>query len=338
MPARRRALVTDATVQELHQGAIRSLLSSAEGGVIAAIGPGERHKTREVKQQVEDLLIGAGLGRDSAILALGGGVVTDLAGFVAATYMRGVPWVAIPTTLLAMVDASIGGKTAVDHPLGKNLIGAFHQPAMVFVDVDFLGTLPAEEMRQGLAEIAKAAAIGDADLFAMLSANRDAVLAGDPGVMIDIIARSCAVKAAVVAADEAESDLRLTLNFGHTIGHALEQVTGWTIPHGDAVAIGMVAESLIAAGEGLLPGEASRSIERTLSDLALPVAWPPGVAIGDVLDAAKRDKKTRAGGLVFALPAGIGRMARGEHGYGIPIETHRVSRVLETMRTRAGAP
>ncbi len=336
-PARRLALITDATVERLHAGAVLERLRSA--GIPAAravIDAGERHKTRETKQQVEDLLIGAGLGRDGIILALGGGVVTDLAGFVAATYMRGIPWVAVPTTLLAMVDASIGGKTAVDHPLGKNLIGAFHQPSMVVADVDFLRTLPESELRQGLAEVAKAGIIGDADLFARLTSRPEAVR--DPDAMIEIIARACAVKATIVVADERESDLRQVLNFGHTIGHALEQISGWSIPHGDAVAIGMVAESRIAVAAGLLAREASGTIERTLHGLALPVSWPGGAPVAAAIDAARRDKKARGGALVFALPAGIGRMAQGEDGFGIAIETPIVEGVLEEMTDRPGAP
>lgn len=337
-PGRRRALVTDATVQRLHADAISALVPSPERGAIAVIGSGEKHKTRQTKEQVEDLLIGAGLGRDSVIVALGGGVVTDLAGFVAATYMRGIPWIALPTTLLAMVDAAIGGKTAIDHPLGKNLIGAFHQPAAVFADVDFLKTLPAVELRQGLAEVAKAGVIGDPDLFALLDAQPAAVLRCDPIAMTEIIGRACAVKAHVVAADEKESDLRQILNFGHTIGHALEQVSGWNIPHGDAVAIGMVAECRIAHAAGLLAQETSLAIEAMLRGLQLPCDWSSAMLIDDVIEAARRDKKSRGGALVFALPEGIGRMARGGDGYGIPVETPLVGRVLAAMKDRPGAP
>ena len=337
-PARRRALVTDATLQKLHAETISALAPSTERGTIAVVGSGEKHKTRQTKEQVEDLFIGAGLGRDTIIVALGGGVVTDLAGFVAATYMRGIPWVALPTTLLAMVDAAIGGKTAVDHPLGKNLIGAFHQPAAVFADVDFLTTLPAVELRQGLAEVAKAGVIGDPDLFALLDAQPAAVLGCDPKLMTDVIGRACAVKATVVAVDERESDLRQILNFGHTIGHALEQVSCWNIPHGDAVAIGMVAECRIAHAVGLLAQETSLAIEAMLRGLQLPCDWPAAMLIDDVIEAARRDKKARGGSLVFALPEGIGRMARRADGYGIPIETDLAGRILAAMKDRPGAP
>lgn len=339
VPARRLALVTDATVERLHAEAVLGPLRHAGlPATCEVIGAGERHKTRETKQRIEDHLIEAGLSRDTVILGLGGGVVTDLAGFVAATYMRGIPWVALPTTLLAMVDASIGGKTAVDHPLGKNLIGAFHQPALVVVDVDFLRTLPEREMRQGLAEVAKAGIIGDADLFALLSSHADALARRDAAAAIEIIGRACAVKASVVAADEKESDLRQVLNFGHTIGHSLEQISGWAIPHGDAVAIGMVAESRIAVAAGLLAQETSGTIETALRGLGLPVDWPREASVDAAIGAARRDKKSRGGALVFALPAAIGAMARGADGFGIAIEAPVVERVLGAMRDRPGAP
>jgi len=337
--ARRLALVTDATVERLHAEAVLGPLRHAGlPATCEVIDAGERHKTRETKQRIEDHLIEAGLSRDTVILGLGGGVVTDLAGFVAATYMRGIPWVALPTTLLAMVDASIGGKTAVDHPLGKNLIGAFHQPALVVIDVDFLRTLPEREMRQGLAEVAKAGIIGDADLFALLSSHADALARRDAGAAIEIIGRACAVKASVVAADEKESDLRQVLNFGHTIGHSLEQISGWAIPHGDAVAIGMVAESRIAVAAGLLAQETSGTIETALRGLGLPVDWPREASVDAAIGAARRDKKSRGGALVFALPAAIGVMARGADGFGIAIEAPVVERVLGAMRDRPGAP
>ena len=307
--ARRLALVTDATVERLHAEAVLGPLRHAGlPATCEVIDAGERHKTRETKQRIEDHLIEAGLSRDTVILGLGGGVVTDLAGFVAATYMRGIPWVALPTTLLAMVDASIGGKTAVDHPLGKNLIGAFHQPALVVVDVDFLRTLPEREMRQGLAEVAKAGIIGDADLFALLSSHADALARRDAGAAIEIIGRACAVKASVVAADEKESDLRQVLNFGHTIGHALEAVTGYTqFLHGEAVAVGMAKAALLSTRYGFCDAESLQRVVQLLANAGLPSEIPGDVSLTGVIQAMEVDKKAAGGKIKFVMCEGIGK-------------------------------
>ncbi len=336
-PASRFALVTDSNVMTLHAAPLAARFERAglpiETFVFEA---GEASKTRATKERLEDALLAAGLGRDSVVIAAGGGVATDLAGFVAATYMRGVPFVAVPTSLLAMVDASIGGKTGVDHPLGKNLIGAFHQPAGVFIDVACLATLPEREYGNGLAEMVKAGVVRDAGLFESLSQQPDRVLARDPQTMTSLIVRSCAVKAAVVGADEREGDLRKILNFGHTIGHAIETVTGWSIPHGEAVSIGMVAEARLAAGLGLAAPDTAGIVERTLAALGLPVALPEGAATAAILGAARRDKKTRGGATTYVLPSRLGEMARGPDGYGIAVDDAEAARVLDGMRAAAG--
>jgi len=326
-PAARYAVIADQTVASLHAGAL-AVWMAASGLSTGTISfpAGEAQKTRATKETIEDAMLAAGFGRDTVVIALGGGVTGDLAGFVAATYLRGVPWIALPTTLLAMVDSSIGGKTGVDHPRGKNLIGAFHQPVAVFADTDYLGTLPERERISGFAEVVKAAYVKDADLFASIE-----------GGVTDLpatIRRACTIKAMVVGADELEKDLRRILNFGHTIGHALEVATGWTLLHGEAVAIGMVAEARIAVRAGLLDGSEAPRLEAVLSGLGLPVAIPseslPGTEA--ILSAARMDKKTWAGQLHYALPVAPGRMARGPRGYGIPIDDALAAEVLEGMR------
>ena len=236
---------------------LRAANLQAEAVVVPA---GEAAKTLAQAGELYDRLLGARLDRGSVVVALGGGVVTDLAGFVAATYMRGIAWIAVSTTLLGQVDASVGGKTGVDHPRCKNLIGAFHQPAAVLADVSTLATLPEEEFRTGLAEVVKHAVIRDADLFSLLEAQVDRLLARDPQVLEDVVARNVEIKADIVMADPQESGLRRILNYGHTVGHALESVAmasagklgGQAVTHGRAVALGRMAEAHIALKRGLM--------------------------------------------------------------------------------------
>ena len=337
--ASRYALVTDATVERLHGPAVGAALRAGGFEVETIVVPaGEAHKTRATKEAIEDALADAGIGRDGALLALGGGMVGDLAGFAAATWNRGIPFVAIPTTLLAMVDASVGGKTGVDHPAGKNLIGAFHQPSAVFADVGFLTTLPEPELRSGLAEVVKCGVIRDASLVARL---RDEAQAGarDPEWLASVAAAAVAVKAEVVQADEREGDLRQILNFGHTIGHAVESVSGYALRHGEAVSIGMVAEARCAVRLGLLDEDSARAIEDLLAGLSLPVRVPasPRLTPIAILDAARADKKSRRGGLRCAFPSRLGAMARGPSGYGIPLDEALASEVLSSLCEPAGS-
>jgi 3-dehydroquinate synthase len=334
-PGARCVLVTDENVAALHARPLHDQILDAGLQVLNVIIPaGEIHKTRATKERVEDSLIEGGLGRDAVIIAMGGGVVTDLAGFVAATYMRGVPCVLVPTTLLAMVDASIGGKTGVDHPKGKNLIGAFHQPAAVFIDIDFVSTLPEREFRSGLAEVVKTGVIRSRDLFDRIAAGAGDLGARNPDLMTDLIAGACRIKAEVVAADEREGDLRKILNFGHTIGHAIEALSGYTLAHGEAVSIGMVAEARIAVHLGVLAREAAERIETILERLGLPVRLPAGsdqMQPWKIVEAARLDKKGRAGRIVYVLPSSVGEMARGPDGYGIPLEDVLAAEILKDM-------
>ena len=320
VPAHRYFLVTDANVGRLYGR--RCLSRMRRAGLDAhllSVPAGERSKTRETKSRLEDRILALGGGRDGAVVGLGGGMISDLAGFTAATFHRGIPIVLVPTTLLSMVDAAIGGKTAVDHPRGKNLIGAFHQPRAVLADVATLATLPEREFRSGLAEVVKTAVVGDAALFRRMEKSPAAILTRHPAALAGLVAACCRVKARVVEADERELNLRAVLNFGHTLGHALEHLLGYRMSHGEAVAVGMVLESRAAEAAGILKrGEADR-ITALLERLGLPTCIPAGIDPGRILEAARSDKKSRKGELRYALPAAIGRMARREGRYAIPL-------------------
>lgn len=268
--------------------------------------PGEASKTRETWARLTDDLLALGLGRDGAILALGGGVTGDLAGFVAATYLRGIPFVQVPTSLLAMLDASVGGKTGVDAPAGKNLVGAFHQPAAVVADPLVLPTLPEREYRAGLAEAVKHAAIADATHLAWLRDQTGPLLARDAAVVDELLRRSIAIKVAVVMEDEREGGRRATLNAGHTVAHAVESASGYTILHGEAVAIGLVTEARLGEKLGVTaPGTAS-TLAQLLDRFGLPTALPPGLNRDAVLAAMAADKKNLGGDIRLALIESLG--------------------------------
>ncbi len=328
-PAHRYAIVTDANLEPVYADGVREALGTDRTSVFTAPA-GESHKTRDTWARITDELFAARFGRDSAVIALGGGVIGDLAGFVAATFMRGVPFVQVPTTLLAMIDASIGGKTGVDTPAGKNLVGAFHQPAAVVADLRTLTTLPAAHLRAGMAEAIKHGVIADASYFdgvAAVSARIGEVDVGGTS-MLDLVARSIEIKADVVRRDERESGLRKTLNFGHTIGHAVEHLSGYSLLHGEAIAIGMVAESRIAEVLGIAAvGTASR-IQSLVRAVGLPDSLPRGISTGDVITATHGDKKARAGRAEYALPARIGTMAGESEGWTVPVADSAVREAL----------
>jgi 3-dehydroquinate synthase len=290
---------------------------------------GEPSKTRKTWVTLTDALINAGCGRDTTIITLGGGVTGDLGGFVAATFLRGVPYVQVPTSLLAMVDSSIGGKTGVDTPGGKNLVGAFHRPSAVIADPAILKTLPPAHLRSGLAEALKHAVIADEALFEWIETHA-AELLGNPGgpLMIELIGRAVGIKARIVESDERESGLRKVLNFGHTIGHAVEQLSGYTLLHGDAVAIGMAIEARAAEAVGIAdPGTCAR-ITAVLRRLGLPTQLPPIADAQRVLHATRIDKKARDGTVEYALPSRIGEMAGASTRYGIPLADETVVSAL----------
>lgn len=272
---------------------------------------GEEYKTLKTLQTIYDTALEHRLERSSAMVALGGGVVGDMTGFAAATWLRGLNVVQVPTSLLAMVDASIGGKTGVNHPHGKNLIGAFHQPRLVLIDPSVLKTLPEREFRAGMAEVIKYGVIWDAELFERLeqSESLDKMSAIEAELLQEILKRSCQSKAEVVGQDEKESGLRAILNYGHTIGHAVESLTGYTeVIHGEAVAIGMVAGSRIAVELGWWDVESDQRQLKLIQKAGLPTHLPVGLKIDEVLTSLQTDKKVKAGKVRFILPTQIGEV------------------------------
>ena len=306
LSGRQVAVVSNETVAPLFLERLQAGLGGRH--TLAVVIPdGERHKTLETAGRVFDALLGAGFDRGCTVVALGGGVVGDLAGFVAATYQRGVALVQVPTTLLAMVDSSVGGKTAVNHPRGKNMIGAFHQPRAVLADLDTLDSLPDREYRAGLAEVIKYGLIGDPEFFAWLEDHMDALLARDTAAVTHAVERSCGDKARVVEADERESGVRALLNLGHTFGHAIETATGygrWL--HGEAVAAGMAMAADLSHRLGWLT---RAELDRTLALLAaagLPAA-PPVMTPDRFRELMSLDKKNRGGRLHLVLLRGIGQ-------------------------------
>lgn len=272
----------------------------------------ESNKTRETWAALTDRMLELELGRDSCVVAVGGGVTGDVAGFVAATYMRGVPFVQVPTTLLAMIDASVGGKTGVDTPAGKNLAGVFHEPAVVIADPAALESLPPDQLRSGLAEAVKHGAILDADYFRWIADHADDLLAFDAAALEHLVARSIELKAAVVSEDPFERGRRAILNFGHTIGHALERFAGYTIPHGFAVAIGMCMEAALGRSVGVTEEGATEALEVLLGRLGLPVRADLDPAA--LLDTMRIDKKARDARPRFVLLQRIGACATDAHG------------------------
>jgi 3-dehydroquinate synthase len=327
-PAHHYAVVTDDDVAPHYAQAALAELARHGRATMHLMPAGEAHKTRETWARLTDDLLAAGCGRDTTVVALGGGVVGDVAGFVAATFMRGVAVVQCPTSLLAMIDASVGGKTGVDTAAGKNLVGAFHPPSAVLADVETLRTLPVAHRRAGLAEAIKHGIITDAAYFARVESLLPAVIGGDPTATIEVVARSVEIKAAVVRADEREAGLRKTLNFGHTLGHALELATGYALLHGEAVAVGMVLEARLAERIGVAAAGTAAEIERVVQAAGLPSAVPSGLAPAAVLDATRHDKKARAGAVAYALPAGIGSMAGAERDWAIEVGDSLVLDVL----------
>ncbi len=305
--ADRCALITDSNIVDLHAGAATdSLRGAGYEPLVAAIDCGESNKNLDTVRELYDRLLDARLERKSPVVALGGGVTGDTAGFVAATYLRGVPFIQCPTTLLAMVDSSVGGKVGVNVPQGKNLIGAFHQPVAVVADPLVLRTLPARELRCGLAECVKHAIISDESLFTFIEENADAIGAIDLEVTSELIQRNVAIKAAVVAADEREAGVRAHLNLGHTFGHAIEATSGYgSIQHGEAVALGLVAAATAAGHAGLCDASLAQRVSQLLQRLGL--ATEANLADNDALFAAMQlDKKVQNDRIRFVLPTRIG--------------------------------
>ena len=301
-------LVSDEIVGGLYgPRAQASLKTSGYDCHLILFPAGEASKTMETVSHLWDAFIKAGVERGSTVVALGGGVVGDLAGFAAATFHRGIPWVVVPTTLLSMADASLGGKTGVDLLHGKNLVGAFHPPSLVLADPDTLATLPEAELRAGLAEVVKAAVIGDPALFERCAQGWQAISQD----WDEAVRRAMAVKIEVIQKDPFEQDLRACLNLGHTIGHALEAVSAYRLRHGEAVSIGLVAEARLSEQIGLAEAGLADSLAQTLTGLGLPVDWPDPISRKDVLHAMIVDKKRSGGKVRFSLPVRIGEVKVG---------------------------
>jgi len=306
-------VVTNTTVAPLLAERLTAALRVRYGRVqVIELPDGESHKDWATLNLIFDALLAAGCDRKTTLFALGGGVVGDMTGFAAACYMRGVPCVQLPTTLLAQVDSSVGGKTAINHPLGKNMIGVFNQPLRVVADLDTLDTLPERELVAGLAEVIKYGPIADAAFLDWIDANLDALKARDKAALAHAIKRSCEIKAWVVAQDEREAGLREILNFGHTFGHAIETGLGYgTWLHGEAVGCGMVMGAELSARLGLIDAAYAQRIERIVERAGLPIAGPR-LGTSRYLELMRLDKKSRAGAIRFVVIEAPGRA--GVHG------------------------
>ena len=304
------AVITNAVVAPLYLSRVRKVLEATGAHVTEiVVEDGEQAKRWQTLEQAFDAMLAARLGRDSLVVALGGGVVGDLAGFAAAVYQRGVACLQVPTTLLAQVDSSVGGKTAINHARGKNMVGAFHQPCAVIADVAVLDTLPERELRAGLAEVIKHAVTLDVPFMEWLEKNVEKLLALDRAALAYAVRRCCELKAGIVAADEREAGVRAVLNFGHTFGHAIEAGTGYGAwLHGEAISAGMVMAAELSARAGLLSREDAARVKRLLARAGLPVTGP-ALSVERLLELMAVDKKAAQGKVRFVLLEGIGRAA-----------------------------
>src|SRR4030043_2302044 len=304
------AIVSNTTVHPLYGDVVSNSLKKAGFDVLTVIIPdGEEYKDLLRVEHIYNELLKAKLDRSSSLVALGGGVIGDITGFAASTYMRGISYIQVPTTLLAQVDSSVGGKTGVNHKLGKNMIGTFWQPRLVWIDVKTLNTLQKREFLAGVAEVIKYGGIWDEELFYFLEKNRTRILNLDRDVLMYVIKRSCEIKAEVVSKDEREAGLRSILNFGHTIGHAIETVTGYRkYLHGEAVAGGMYLEAKLASMLDLINNKEVVRIKALIDSYSLPSEKPQDIDVGHILSAMELDKKAVAGKLKFILPEKIGKV------------------------------
>lgn len=320
------AIITDSNVKKLYGTLFLDILKKKGIDVIMVCFPaGEKNKIRSTKEKIEDLLISNNFSRDSLIIALGGGVVGDMAGFVASTFMRGIHYLQIPTTLLAMVDSSIGGKTGIDTPHGKNLIGTFYQPKRIFIDTTFLKTLPKEEMLNGIAEMIKHGIVSDSKFFVFMEEYIEKILSLDSDILIKSIKWSCMIKKIIVEEDEKESLLRKSLNFGHTIGHAIEKTADYKLKHGEAVALGILAETRISQELGLINQIGAEKIY----DLIKKAGFKSSIDkkhISSIMENTRYDKKNIGGRVKYVLPRKIGKVE-----IDIEVNEEIISKVLGEM-------
>ena len=330
---KRLAVITDDTVEKLYAGEIMQKLADAGfAPELFVIPSGEKSKTRQMKEFLEDSMLAKGFRRDCAVIALGGGVVTDLAGFTAGTFGRGVPFVNYATTLLAAADASVGGKTAVDTPLATNLIGLFNQPKKVYIDIGTWKTLPREQLSSGLSETIKHGCLGDKELFEYLEKNIEKVFDCDKDTCEYISQHNCEVKYKVVMLDEKESGLREVLNLGHTVGRAVETVSDYRLLHGQAVAIGLVAQARLGERLGFISKENVQRVERLCERAELPTRIPDYIDREKLLDKLYTDKKVRDGKLRFVFQKEIGEMVCfGGNDYGKQITREQIAEILREM-------
>lgn len=327
------AVITDSNVKELYGDRLQNMLSAAGfQAELFVFEAGEQRKTRETKARLEDEMLAAGCRRDCAVIAVGGGVVTDLAGFLAGTFARGVPFVNYATTLLAAADASVGGKTAVDTPLATNLIGLFYQPKKVYIDVNAWKTLPRRQISSGLAETVKHACIAHPGFFEYLEREIPRLLTCDGEVCTHVAEENCRIKYEVVMKDERESGLREILNLGHTVGRAIETVSNYTLLHGEAVSIGLAAELSLAQRMGYVTREERKRVLALLEKAGLPVKIPAEIDREELIKKLYTDKKVRDGKLRFVVQKGIGDVAEFAPGvYSVPIEEEIVREILTEL-------
>ena len=327
------AIICDASTAKLFGrlllGKMKKAGLSAE---LFSFSDGEKSKSFKVLIELQNKMLAKGFGRSSAVIALGGGVTGDLAGFVAATYMRGIPYIHVPTTLLAMVDSSIGGKVAIDLPYGKNSCGAFHQPKAVFIDLNCLKTLPSAQLSSGLAEVVKHAMIADASLFSLLEKNAKAIMKKDLTLLGKVIKRNCEIKAKVIEKDEFEKNLRKTLNYGHTVGHALEILGKYKrFSHGQAISIGMAVEAEISHLLGFLSAENVERQNLLLESFGLPVSLP-NFSQAQIVSLMRHDKKAEKGRAMFVLPKSVGQMKKTNGKYAFFVDEKIVKKALKGMQ------
>ncbi len=328
-PGYRYAVISDDRVAELYgQETVDSCRRAGLKADLYTFPEGEASKTRETWSRLTDALLRDGLGRDAVVVAVGGGVTGDLAGFVAATYLRGIPAVQVPTSLVAMIDASVGGKTGVDVPTGKNLVGAFHPPRVVIADPETVATLPVEERAEGLAEALKHGAVLDRPYFERLTSEAEALLSGEPGATYAAVLRSVELKARVVSEDEREEGQRQVLNFGHTLGHALEAASDYELGHGSAVAAGMVLEAALGERVGITVEGTRRTLTQALSAFGLGAVPSRQWEIETVLGYLVADKKVRSGRPRYVLLERLGVIHRGG-GWSHEVPDEDVREVLE---------
>jgi 3-dehydroquinate synthase len=330
LPGRRVAMIADATVHELYRAG--RLGRASWTGETLTIAPGEKYKSRDSWARLSDELLKRRFGRDSGLISLGGGVTGDLAGFVAATYMRGIPYIQVPTTLLAMLDASVGGKTGVDTPLGKNLIGIFHPPAAVIADPQTLNTLPDRDYRGGLAEAVKHGLVADRSYFEWIEAEVPALTHRDPATVSRLVRRSVEIKSGVVSGDERESGRRSILNAGHTVAHALEQVSEYQLPHGEAVALGLIVECRLAEDLGIAAAGLSGRVASLVGRLGLPQRLPEPVDSTALLSSMAGDKKNRGGRIRVALASAVGYIHEGD-GWTTSVAEDAMAKALSVIRS-----